>query len=66
MCLYDQWGKPIKKIFLFSADEIVQAIKRAESVKSLRLDGNTLGAEAAKSIAEALKLRPEFEACMLF
>ncbi len=46
---------------LFSAKEIVDAIKNADAVHSLRLDGNTIGADAAKSIAEALRLRPEFE-----
>ena len=43
------------------ADEIVQAINGADKVHSLRLDGNTIGADAAKSIAQALKKHPEFQ-----
>ena len=44
------------------ANEIVEAIKKADKVEALRLEGNTIGAEASESIASALKLRPEFKA----
>eukprot|EP00794_Sanderia_malayensis_P007169 gene7169-7975_t len=54
-------GKSLKLDNANDVEEIVQAIKDAECVKSLRLDGNTIGSEAAKAIAEVLKLRPEFE-----
>ena len=47
--------------FHFTAKEIVDAINACSSLKALRLEGNTLGIEAAKEIAEALKKRPEFE-----
>lgn len=54
-------GKGLKLDKADDAKEIVDAIKNADAVHSLRLDGNTIGADAAKSIAEALRLRPEFE-----
>lgn len=51
--------------FFFSAQEIVNAIKSTVDLKALRLEGNTLGLEAAKAIAEALKGQKSFEVCVL-
>jgi len=50
-------------IICISAKEIVDAIIAAESVESLRLEGNTIGIEAAGAIAKALEKRPEFKVC---
>ena len=49
------------RLFIILAEEIVQAINGADKVHALRLDGNTIGADAAKSIAQALKKHPEFQ-----
>ena len=42
---------------MFSAQEIVDAIKKCEGLKSFCMQGNTLGLEAAKVIADALKTK---------
>lgn len=47
--------------FLVLADEIVNAIENADKLHALRLEGNTIGADAAKSIASALKKHPEYQ-----
>ena len=44
-----------------SAAEIVKAIEESKDMQSLRLEGNTVGVEAAEAIAKALQKRPEFE-----
>ena len=44
----------------------MQAINGADKVHALRLDGNTIGADAAKSIAQALKKHPEFQVWIPF
>ena len=46
---------------IFSAAEIIAGINACKAMKALRLDGNTLGVEAAKAIAKALEKHPEFE-----
>ncbi|XP_038055646.1 ran GTPase-activating protein 1-like [Patiria miniata] len=43
------------------AKDIVQAIEDCKDMQSLRLEGNTVGSEAAEAIAKALAKRPEFE-----
>lgn len=54
-------GKKMKLDKGEDAKEIVEAIKGFKNLKALRLEGNTLGLDAAKVIAEALKEKPEFE-----
>ena len=44
-----------------SAAEIVKAIEESKDMQSLRLEGNTVGVEAAEVIAKALEKRKEFE-----
>jgi len=39
---------------LFLADEICKAIKECKDMQALCLEGNTVGVDAAKAIAEAL------------
>ena len=48
-------------MIVFSAKEIVDAIAACDNLKALRLDGNTLGIEAAKCIGKALENHPEFQ-----
>lgn len=47
-------------IFLL-AQPIVDAIHAAKGLTGLILEGNTLGVEAAKSIAKALESKPTFQ-----
>lgn len=54
-------GKKLKLDTADHAKEIVDAIKNTVDVKALRLEGNTLGLDAAKVIAEALKEQSGFE-----
>ena len=57
--------KLINSFFTFSvvfiAQEIVDKIKKCKSLETLRLEGNTLGVEAAKVISDALKDKPTFK-----
>jgi len=57
-------GRGLKLDKAEDAEEIVQAINGADKVHALRLDGNTIGADAAKSIAQALKKHPEFQTAL--
>ncbi|ELT89424.1 hypothetical protein CAPTEDRAFT_107728, partial [Capitella teleta] len=43
------------------ATEVIDAIKKCKEMRWLRLEGNTLGVEAAKGIAKALEKHPEFQ-----
>jgi len=43
------------------AQEIVDKIKKCKGLETLRLEGNTLGVEAAKVISDALKDKPTFK-----
>jgi len=54
-------GRKLKLDSAEHAKEIVDAIKSTVDVKALRLEGNTLGLDAAIAIAEALKLHKNFE-----
>ena len=54
-------GRKLKVDTADDAKEIVDAIKSTVDVTALRLDGNTIGLEAAIEIAEALKDQAKFE-----
>jgi len=54
-------GRKLKLDTAADAQEIVDAIKSTVDVKALRLEGNTLGLDAAKVIAEVLKEQKKFE-----
>ncbi len=43
------------------AKEIVEAIENCSNLKTLKLEGNTLGVDSAKAISKALEKHPEFE-----
>ncbi|KAK6172378.1 hypothetical protein SNE40_016040 [Patella caerulea] len=43
------------------AKELIEAIESFDNMKALRLEGNTLGIDAAAAVGEALKKHPEFE-----
>nr|XP_061790152.1 ran GTPase-activating protein 1-like [Nerophis lumbriciformis] len=46
-----------------SVEEIVKDIKDFEGLQALRLEGNTVGVEAAKAIAKALETKSQFKRC---
>ena len=48
-------------ISIISAAEIVKAIEDSKDMQSLRLEGNTVGVDAAEAIAKALEKKSEFE-----
>ncbi|KAK6976411.1 ran GTPase-activating protein 1-like isoform X1 [Biomphalaria glabrata] len=54
-------GKGLKLNTAADAKEIVQAIKKCDHLTALRLEGNTVGVDAAEEIAKALGHHPEFE-----
>uniref|UniRef100_A0A3Q2ZEF1 Ran GTPase-activating protein 1 n=1 Tax=Hippocampus comes TaxID=109280 RepID=A0A3Q2ZEF1_HIPCM len=46
-----------------SVEEIVKEIENFEGLQALRLEGNTVGVEAAKAIAKALETKSQFKRC---
>lgn len=48
-------------IFEFVAKDIVAEIKKCKVMTALRMEGNTLGVDAAKAIAETLEEHKEFQ-----
>lgn len=60
----------IIKCFIFVAKDIAEAISNFPNMRILRMEGNTMGVEAAKTISKALEKHPEFEvggfACLRF
>ncbi|XP_077475968.1 ran GTPase-activating protein 1-like isoform X1 [Stigmatopora argus] len=46
-----------------SVEEIVKEIEDFEGLQALRLEGNTVGVEAAKAIAKALETKSQFKRC---
>lgn len=42
-------------------EEIVKEIQEFEGLQALRLEGNTIGVEAAQAIAKALETKSEFK-----
>ena len=54
-------GKGFKLDNEDDASEIITKIKQQKTLKALNLEGNTLGIDAAKAIAQALEGHPEFQ-----
>ncbi|XP_056144007.1 ran GTPase-activating protein 1a isoform X2 [Lampris incognitus] len=46
-----------------SVEEIVKEIQDFQGLQALRLEGNTVGVEAAQAIAKALETKSEFKCC---
>uniref|UniRef100_UPI003AAD8858 ran GTPase-activating protein 1-like isoform X1 n=2 Tax=Centroberyx gerrardi TaxID=166262 RepID=UPI003AAD8858 len=46
-----------------SVEEIVKEIQDFQGLQALRLEGNTIGVEAAQAIAKALETKSEFKCC---
>lgn len=54
-------GKGLKLDTAKDANDIVAEIKKCKVMTALRMEGNTLGVDAAKAIAETLEARKEFQ-----
>uniref|UniRef100_A0A8C1A3P1 Ran GTPase-activating protein 1 n=1 Tax=Cyprinus carpio carpio TaxID=630221 RepID=A0A8C1A3P1_CYPCA len=56
-------GRGLKLDNAESVKEMVQEIEQCRGLQSLRLEGNTLGVEAAQAIAKSLEAKRELEQC---
>lgn len=56
-------GQSLKLDDAQSAEKIVKEIQDFEGLQALRLEGNTVGVEAAQAIAKALETKSEFKRC---
>ncbi|XP_077308546.1 ran GTPase-activating protein 1 isoform X2 [Lithobates pipiens] len=56
-------GKTLKLNTAEDAEDVIQEIKEYEGLQALRLEGNTVGVEAAKAIAKALENKSDLKRC---
>ncbi|XP_077057163.1 ran GTPase-activating protein 1b [Siphateles boraxobius] len=56
-------GRGLKLDNAESVKEMVKEIEQCQGLQSLRLEGNTLGVEAAQAISKALEAKSELEQC---
>ncbi|XP_073448741.1 ran GTPase-activating protein 1 isoform X2 [Aquarana catesbeiana] len=56
-------GKTLKLNTAEDAENVIQEIKEYEGLQALRLEGNTVGVEAAKAIAKALENKSDLKRC---
>ncbi|OCT83142.1 hypothetical protein XELAEV_18025680mg [Xenopus laevis] len=56
-------GKTLKLNTAQDAEEVIREIEEYEGLQALRLEGNTVGVEAAKAIAEVLQRKPDLKRC---
>ncbi|KAJ8254362.1 hypothetical protein COCON_G00209740 [Conger conger] len=56
-------GRGLKLDNAQSVAELVQEIEAFQGLQALRLEGNTVGVEAAKAIAKALENKGDFQCC---
>ncbi|XP_049627536.1 ran GTPase-activating protein 1 [Suncus etruscus] len=56
-------GKSLKLNTAEDAQEVIKEIEAFEGLEALRLEGNTVGVEAAKVIAKALEKKSELKRC---
>ncbi|XP_043110208.1 ran GTPase-activating protein 1b [Puntigrus tetrazona] len=56
-------GRGLKLDNAESVKEMVQEIEQCQGLQSLRLEGNTLGVEAAQAISKSLEAKRELEQC---
>lgn len=57
------WSRPFVS---FAVEEIVKNIQDFEGLEALRLEGNTVGVEAAQAIAKALETKNELKVIFCF
>ncbi|XP_060705263.1 ran GTPase-activating protein 1b isoform X2 [Hemiscyllium ocellatum] len=56
-------GRVLKLDTAEAAAEIIEEIEKFEHLQALRLEGNTIGVEAAKAIAKSLSSKKELQKC---
>uniref|UniRef100_A0A663EWC8 Ran GTPase-activating protein 1 n=1 Tax=Aquila chrysaetos chrysaetos TaxID=223781 RepID=A0A663EWC8_AQUCH len=56
-------GQSLKLNTAEDAEEVIKQIKEFDGLEALRLEGNTVGVEAAKVIAKALEKKSELKRC---
>ncbi|XP_069508851.1 ran GTPase-activating protein 1 [Ambystoma mexicanum] len=56
-------GRGLKLTTAEDANEVIKEIEKYEELQALRLEGNTVGVEAAKVIAKALESKPDMKKC---
>ncbi|XP_069087348.1 ran GTPase-activating protein 1 isoform X3 [Pleurodeles waltl] len=56
-------GRGLKLNTAEDANEVIKEIEEYEELQALRLEGNTVGVEAAKAIAKALESKPDMKKC---
>ncbi|XP_040263456.1 ran GTPase-activating protein 1 [Bufo bufo] len=56
-------GRTLKLNTAQDAEKVVQEIENFEGLQALRLEGNTVGVEAAKAIAKALEKKSDLKRC---
>ncbi|XP_053111247.1 ran GTPase-activating protein 1 isoform X2 [Hemicordylus capensis] len=56
-------GKSLKLNTAEDADEVIKEIEEYDGLEALRLEGNTVGVEAAKVIAKALEKKSQLKRC---
>lgn len=53
--------RPTEYCVFFPAEEVIKQIEEFDGLEALRLEGNTVGVEAAKVIAKALEKKSELK-----
>ncbi|KAM8929937.1 ran GTPase-activating protein 1 isoform 2-T2 [Pelodytes ibericus] len=56
-------GKSLKLNTAEDAEEVIHEIDEFDGLQALRLEGNTVGVEAARAIAKALETKPDMKRC---
>lgn len=58
-------GKTLKLDSAQDVEFLISELDQIPNLKEIKLSGNTLGVEAAKAIAGALKNKPELSVCSI-
>lgn len=48
-------------VFVFAVEEMAQEIEQYQGLRALRLEGNTVGVDAAQAIAKALESKDQLQ-----
>ncbi|XP_064419458.1 ran GTPase-activating protein 1 [Latimeria chalumnae] len=56
-------GKGLKLTTAQDAEEVIKEVEACEGLEALRLEGNTVGVEAARAIAKSLEKKSELKSC---
>lgn len=62
-CLMGSWLPKPEVSFVYIAKDVIKEIEEFDGLEALRLEGNTVGVEAARVIAKALEKKSELKRC---